>query len=84
MESRLALDNCKRILGNLAVEHFRCIIVLDNSCRLLAHRHALTASDTFVIVYDCLPVHNLHGIMTAILLTDAAAYAVVPVDDRLG
>jgi hypothetical protein len=83
MEMRLAVHYSICVFSNLAVKYFRCIVILDNCSGLLAHSNALAASHTFVIVDHSLAVNDLHGIMTAIFLTDPAADAVIRIDTWL-
>ena len=55
MERRLSVHHRVSILSDLAVENFRSIIILHDSCRFLAHFNALTASYTLVVIDDGQP-----------------------------
>ena len=83
MERRLSVDHCICIFRNLAVEDFGCVVILHDGSGLLTYGNALAAAHALVIIYDSLPVNDLHGIMTAIFLTDPAADAVIRIDTWL-
>ena len=83
MEMRFSVYHRKSIFCNLAVQHFRGIIVLHNCRRLLAYCNALSAAYALIVINDSLSVHDLHSIVTAVFLTDFATDTIGLVNHRL-